>query len=213
MRHNQTRVRQDYLRGQAMVEYAILLMTFFFAVALVVVLIEPILANGFLEVVNALANDGNPSKAPSPGNPIPPPPTPTAPPPTPTSVAGNNPQPVWRFDGFYLPLEMGGIFNTVKGGSTVALKFELFEDEIEQTSPSVVGPLTATQISCTTFEEESIIDPGGAGATNLRYDSATGQFIYNWKTPKVDGVCYKVEVSATDGASLVAYFKLKDKAA
>lgn len=39
--------------------------------------------------------------------------------------------------------------------------------------------------------------------------AAAGQFIYNWKTPKTPGKCYAVTMTAQDGSSLTALFKLK----
>ena len=32
----------------------------------------------------------------------------------------------WTLKGFYPPVDMNGVVNTVKGGSTVPLKFEVF---------------------------------------------------------------------------------------
>ena len=43
----------------------------------------------------------------------------------------------------------------------------------------------------------------------LRYDGSGGQFIFNWKTPNTAGKCYRVTMTAVDGSTLVAYFKLK----
>ena len=39
----------------------------------------------------------------------------------------------WTFEGFYQPVDMGGVYNTVKGGSTVPFKFEIFEGTTELT--------------------------------------------------------------------------------
>ena len=47
------------------------------------------------------------------------------------------------------------------------------------------------------------------GGTSLRYDSTAGQFIQNWQTPKLPGVCYIVTMTTDDGSSLTANFKLK----
>ena len=33
----------------------------------------------------------------------------------------------WTLTGFYQPVTMGGIYNTVKGGSTVPLKFHVYQ--------------------------------------------------------------------------------------
>jgi hypothetical protein len=50
-----------------------------------------------------------------------------------------------------------------------------------------------------------------SGNTVLRYDTTSGQFVFNWQTPKNKaGSCYKVTIPAKDGvSSLTAYFKLK----
>ena len=45
------------------------------------------------------------------------------------------------------------------------------------------------------------------GATTLRYDSTGGQFIQNWKTPTGAG-CYRATVTAADGSSISAFFKM-----
>jgi hypothetical protein len=118
--------------------------------------------------------------------------------------------------GFYQPTDMTTgerIYNAIKGGSTVPLKFEIFGDSnTELTATSIITqPLKAQKIDCgasTTLDEIELLATGG---TSLRYDTSGGQFIYNWQTPNVAvGDCYQVTVSATDGkSSLSAYFKLK----
>ena len=47
------------------------------------------------------------------------------------------------------------------------------------------------------------------GGTNLRYDSAAGQFIQNWQTPKKPGTCYTVTMTTDDGSKISANFILK----
>ncbi len=116
----------------------------------------------------------------------------------------------WTFNGFYQPVDMNGVYNTVKGGSTVPLKFELFKGATELTSTSyIIQPLQTQKINCTSGVTEDTIELLATGGTSLRYDSTGGQYIYNWKTPTGAGSCYKVTVSATDGSSITAYFKLK----
>ena len=53
----------------------------------------------------------------------------------------------WTLSGFYQPVDMGGVWNTVKGGSTVPLKFEVFAAN-ELTDVSVVDRFAVTRISC-----------------------------------------------------------------
>ena len=114
------------------------------------------------------------------------------------------------FSGFYQPVDMGNVVNTVKGGSTVPLKFEVFGATGEiKTVNVVVTPLKAAKVSCANGSVEDTIELTATGGTSLRFDTTGDQFIYNWQTPKVPGACYNVTVSLTDGSSMTANFKLK----
>jgi hypothetical protein len=120
--------------------------------------------------------------------------------------------PRYTIGGFYQPVAGGGVFNSVKGGSTVPLKFEVSDTAsgTEQTDPSVVSRFTATPVACpngTMTTDE--IELTTAGETSLRYDAAAGQFIQNWKTPKKPGACYEIAMVTTDGSSISARFLLK----
>ena len=55
------------------------------------------------------------------------------------------------FSGFYQPVDMGGVLNAVKNGSTVPLKFEVFgaTGEIKLVS-FVQQPLKAVKVACAT---------------------------------------------------------------
>ncbi len=114
----------------------------------------------------------------------------------------------WTLKGFYQPVDMGGVFNTVKNGSTVPLKFQIFAGNTELTTTSSVTSLTSAQLARNSSAPTDDIELTATGATTLRYDS-TGQFIYNWQTPKTASVCYRVTMTTQDGSSLVAFFKLK----
>ncbi len=114
----------------------------------------------------------------------------------------------WRLKGFYQPTDMGNVWNTVKNGSTVPLKFEVFGGSTEYTATSVVKSFSAAKIACSaTVTTEDAIELVTTGSTVLRYDTTAGQFIQNWKTPTVTG-CYKVTMTTQDGSSLSALFKL-----
>jgi hypothetical protein len=102
-----------------------------------------------------------------------------------------------------------GEVNSVKGGSTVPVKFELLDGKRELTSTADVSSVTYRQVSCSTgtpvTAERAAASTGG---TALRYDRAAGQFIQNWKTPTADG-CYRLVMTARDGATISALFKVK----
>jgi hypothetical protein len=111
--------------------------------------------------------------------------------------------------GFYQPVDMNGVWNTVKGGSTVPLKFEIFAGSTELTTVAAVASFTQQHVVCGGAALEDAIEVTSTGGTTLRYDGSGGQFIQNWQTPKQPGACYKVTMRATDGSTLVANFKLK----
>ncbi len=107
---------------------------------------------------------------------------------------------------------MGGVLNTVKNGSTVPVKFELFSGTTELTSTSAVSSISAKQVNCAAFngdpmDEIEYLAP--TGGTSLRYDATAGQFIYNWTTPKKPNTCYNLTMTAAVGSKLTAYFKLR----
>jgi hypothetical protein len=117
----------------------------------------------------------------------------------------------YTLKGFYQPVDMGDVLNTVKNGSTVPVKFELFKGTTELTSTSAVFSILAKTVSCAAFtgDPEDAIETVATGGTSLRYDATGGQFIYNWQTPKKPNTCYNLTMTATDGSTITAYFKLK----
>ncbi|MCO4256178.1 PxKF domain-containing protein [Pseudarthrobacter cellobiosi] len=113
----------------------------------------------------------------------------------------------WTLKGFYQPVDMNGVLNTVKGGSTIPAKFEVFAGTRELTDPGLVS-FAAAKIQCT-LEFMDDIEVTATGNTSLRYDATAGQFIYNWKTPTGAGTCYRLTMTAADGSFITANFKLK----
>jgi hypothetical protein len=112
----------------------------------------------------------------------------------------------WTLAGFKSPVDMG-IINYAKGGSTVPLKFEVFSGSTELTSTNVVSAFTQ-KINCAAGAGDAI-EEYSTGNTELRYDTTGGQFIFNWKTPKAPGSCYRVTMTTQDGSSIYADFQLK----
>jgi hypothetical protein len=111
--------------------------------------------------------------------------------------------------GFYPPVNNGGTVNTVKGGRTVPLKFEVFAGSTELTDTAVVASFRVTPVSCSTLTANADeIEWTTAGATELRYDATSGQFVQNWKAPTTPG-CYRVTVTLVDGTTLDAYFQVR----
>ena len=114
----------------------------------------------------------------------------------------------WTLKGFYQPIDMNGVVNTVKNGSTVPAKFEIFAGDTELTDPSL-AKFTTQKVTCSLLSLVDDIETTTTGNTSLRYDATSGQFIYNWKTPATAGSCYTLTMTANDGSSISANFKLK----
>ncbi|OIJ28481.1 PxKF domain-containing protein [Nocardioides luteus] len=116
----------------------------------------------------------------------------------------------WTTKGYNAPVDMGGVLNTVKGGSTVPLKFELFAGPTELTSTSAVTGFKTQKISCTSATGvEDAIELLTTGGTSLRFDTTAGQFVQNWKTPTGAGSCYAATMTSNDGSTITALFKIK----
>jgi alpha-tubulin suppressor-like RCC1 family protein len=115
----------------------------------------------------------------------------------------------WTLSGFYQPIDMGDVWNTVRNGARIPIKFEVFAGSTELTDlTTIVQPLTANQKLCSggPSDEIELLD---TGATALRYDIESGQFIYHWQTPKKPGYCYTVTITLRDGSSRSAKIQLR----
>ena len=118
----------------------------------------------------------------------------------------------WTTRGFYQPVDMSGaqiVWNTVKGGSTVPLKFNLYAGSVKKTNVSDVSGFAFAPAPCEASMLDSAVEFTTTGGTQLRYDGTAGQFIQNWQTPKTAGKCYVVQLTALDGSTIAAYFKTK----
>jgi hypothetical protein len=105
-----------------------------------------------------------------------------------------------------------GAWNTIKGGSTVPLKFNVYAGTVEKTSLSDIKGLTAQKLSACADDGTALNDPVDfttTDTTSLRYDTTAKQWIQNWKTSKVaSDTCYRATVTFADGSSISAFFKL-----
>jgi hypothetical protein len=135
----------------------------------------------------------------------------------------------WSLAGFYQPVGEASskiqtpgsaallpaattVWNTVKNGSTVPFKFNVFVSSggTELTNVADVIGFTATKVGCTAGAEDPVdVEFVTTGATALRYDTTAHQFIQNWQTPKGAGSCYRVTMMAKDGSTISAFFKTK----
>jgi hypothetical protein len=121
----------------------------------------------------------------------------------------------WTLIGFKSPVRMGDdVINVMKGGRTVPLKFEIFAGETEITDTGAVTTFRVYSAACDFLSKDvegnDITDTDTTtGKTEFRYDFIEGQFIHNWKTPKVNqDTCYQVVMTTADGSRIKADFRL-----
>jgi hypothetical protein len=118
----------------------------------------------------------------------------------------------WTLMGFYQPVDMSNgpiIWNSIKGGSTVPLKFNIFANAVEKKAVTDIQGFAVADVPCSTSGYTSDVEFTTTGGTSLRYDTTAAQFIQNWQTPKPAGRCYQVRMTALDGSHLDAYFKTR----
>ena len=112
-------------------------------------------------------------------------------------------------NGFYQPVDMGGVLNSVKGGSTVPMRFEVFAGTTEITATSIVKSFTTGQMICGGTAPTDEVEITSTGGTSLRYDLTGGQFVQNFATPKSPNTCLRATLTLSGGVSISAEFKFK----
>lgn len=121
---------------------------------------------------------------------------------------------VYDFSGFLQPVDNPGpgpsyVFNRVKAGSAVPVKFSLAGDQGLSIFSS--GYPTSRPASCTIAgTSDSIEQTVTAGNSSLSYDAASDTYVYAWKTDKQwAGTCRVLNVLLDDGTQHLAYFQFK----
>ena len=123
------------------------------------------------------------------------------------------PQIVNTFIGFNSPVDNLLISNSAKAGSTIPVKWQLTDSGGGYVSDlSVVEALQYAPVACDSqdIEFENPIDALASGGAGLHYDTASNQFIFNWKTLKSQkNTCAVFALTLTDGQQQFARFWLK----
>lgn len=151
-----------------------------------------------------------------------------------TPTVGYTVTKTWELKGFYGPVKEHSTWNTRKGGSTVPLKFKIYEaNGVKTHDKADIASFVAMPIPCVnqtvavgtkTIDFLSITKKG----RTLRFHD--GAFHQNWKTDKIKATkvivpakghgkdktkkviipsCYQVTMTAVDGQFITALFKLK----
>jgi hypothetical protein len=115
----------------------------------------------------------------------------------------------YQWSGFFQPIDPGtlGLFNKVKAGSSIPVKFSLNGDMglniFAPDSPNSV------KIDCSLLSlfADSVELTVNAGGSSLNYDPLTKQYTYVWKTEKAWTGCRQLVLQLNDGSTHYANFK------
>jgi hypothetical protein len=120
-----------------------------------------------------------------------------------------SPRSVLGFRGFFQPVKNPPVFNRVKAGRAVPLRFTL---EGYQRGPVFKGSPTSSQISCAAVQSENEVTESDASQRSTLRAEGRKQFKYVWKTNKAwDGTCRKLVLTLADGSTHEALFNLGKK--
>lgn len=116
---------------------------------------------------------------------------------------------LYNFTGFFAPVDNLPVFNEMKAGQAVSVKFSLSGNKglniFAANSPSSI------QINC---DNGATIDPVeetvNAGQSSLAYDATSDRYNYVWKTEgSWKNTCRQLNVILNDGTTHSALFKFK----
>ena len=114
---------------------------------------------------------------------------------------------IYHFSGFFQPVDNLPVFNTLKAGSAVAVKFSLSGDQGLDIFEA--GYPKSQVIPCdSTAPVDGVEETVTAGSSSLSYDANSDQYNYVWKTDKAwAGTCRQLVVKLNDGTSHRANFQ------
>jgi hypothetical protein len=117
----------------------------------------------------------------------------------------------YGFNGFFQPVDNLPAYNVGKAGRTFPIKWQLpigtsgFCSDVGEV---LYNPLRYRQIACNGTSPQDLLETETSGASMLRYDSTSNQYIYNWQTQSVfANNCYELLLELKDGTTQVARFK------
>jgi len=111
--------------------------------------------------------------------------------------------PLWayRFTGFAQPVDNNGVYNVVKAGSAIPVKFSLHGDH--GLAVLAAGAPQSGKLACdSNAPQDAVEQTVTAGGSGLSYDAVTDQYTYVWKTDKTwGGTCRQLQVRLSDGSA------------
>ncbi len=118
-------------------------------------------------------------------------------------------QELWPWEGFFAPIDNGGVFNTAKAGSAIPVKFSLGGDRGLDVLAD--GYPRSVAIPCdSSADHDAIEQTATPGSSALTYDAEIGRYGYVWQTARSwAGECRQLVVKLRDGSEHRANFRLR----
>ena len=127
-----------------------------------------------------------------------------------SAAASASYQVVYPFGGFDGPIASPPGVNRVKAGASVPVKFSLggdFGRDVLAAGSPASRPIACDFAEPATGELEPTATAGRSG---LRYDPASGEYSYGWKTSKAwSGTCRELVLTLDDGTARRALFRFR----
>ena len=112
---------------------------------------------------------------------------------------------IYNWTGFFHPVDNNGVFNTVKAGQSIPMKFSLGGNQ--GLNILSAGYPKSERVNCDASAPTDVIETVTAGNSTLTYDALANQYIYVWKTEKAwAGTCRVFHLGLNDGTDRLAYF-------
>ena len=113
----------------------------------------------------------------------------------------------YAVSGVLQPINSDGssVFNA---GRTIPVKFTA-ADSTGASVENLTASLSVTKLTDTVEGTYVEADTNVAATTGFRYDSATGQYIYNWSTKGLDPGTYRIRVDIDNGPTITADLSLR----
>ena len=113
----------------------------------------------------------------------------------------------YRFDGFYPPVDGGGVLNVVKAGRAVPLKWRLTDVSDAPFTGLSTATVTVKSLDCSLGTSSDVVPETTAGESGLQ-DLGDGLYQLNWKTPSsYAGSCKTMRLDLGEGVVHTALFK------
>ena len=114
---------------------------------------------------------------------------------------------VYKFEGFYSPVNNNGVLNSAKAGQAIPLKWRLLDanDHPVTDLPSVT--VTVKGLSCGLGSTNDLVEEYAAGSSGLQ-NLGNGYYQFNWKSPSAYAYsCKTLYLDLGDGSPRTALFK------